>query len=319
MLSGSGRTGTNITKKILSQHYCVASLPFEYRFIIDPGGVIDFYNSLSLTWSPYYADKKIKDLEDFLLNLSKKTFIKSILGRIIKVINKDGKFLSPPKYYGWELDKWIPNYSLHVKTLIDDLQEFDYSACWPGAKQYTFNTRLYFSKHKKKKELAVPLSKFLTSCVNDLLKSQSKEVFVDDNTWNFLFAKEMYDLIPNSKLIHIKRDPYDVISSLITQRWSPANIESTSLWYKSILDCWFEKKATVPSEFLYESRFETLMQNTEEELNNICNFMNIPFESKMLDVNLGKANIKRWKTDLSKKDIYVIDSILGDLRIKLGY
>ena len=51
-IGGSGRSGTNILRKILSNHSKVASLPFEHRFIIDPNGIIDFYNSFTLNWSP---------------------------------------------------------------------------------------------------------------------------------------------------------------------------------------------------------------------------------------------------------------------------
>ena len=42
-IGGSGRSGTNILRKLLSKHSQVASLPFEHRFIIDPDGIIDFF------------------------------------------------------------------------------------------------------------------------------------------------------------------------------------------------------------------------------------------------------------------------------------
>ena len=58
LVGGTGRCGTSILKEILATHPNAASLPFEYRFIIDPDGIIDFYASYTATWSPYIADRK---------------------------------------------------------------------------------------------------------------------------------------------------------------------------------------------------------------------------------------------------------------------
>lgn len=72
LIGGTGRSGTNVSRSLIARHSQVASIPFEYRFIIDPEGIIDFYNSFSLNWTPYYADYKIKQLNNFLIRLSKR-------------------------------------------------------------------------------------------------------------------------------------------------------------------------------------------------------------------------------------------------------
>ena len=62
-VGGTGRSGTNLLKQILSEHSQVHTLPFEHRFVIDPGGVIDFYHGFADSWSPFVADRKLRDLE----------------------------------------------------------------------------------------------------------------------------------------------------------------------------------------------------------------------------------------------------------------
>jgi len=104
-IGGTGRCGTNITRKILDRHSQIASFPFEYRFIINPDGIIDFYNSFSTTWSPYMADITIKRLYEFLLNLT---------------MMRDDK----ENYNDWELAKWFSNYVNNVEELIADLNSF---------------------------------------------------------------------------------------------------------------------------------------------------------------------------------------------------
>ena len=65
MISGTGRSGTNIIKDILNLNSSVYALPFEHRITIDPDGIIDFYLSSLNIWSPYMYDKKLKNLKSF--------------------------------------------------------------------------------------------------------------------------------------------------------------------------------------------------------------------------------------------------------------
>jgi hypothetical protein len=319
MLSGSGRSGTNITKKIFAKSSKVSSLPFEYRFVIDPKGVMDFYLSMTVGWSPYYADYKIRELETMLLNLAKKNIFDSFLGNVIRIFDRKGKNLTTSSYMGWELEKWIPNYSKHVKLLIDEIKDFDYSGSWPGSKSYSVKNRMYFSKYKDNQILAKTLHKFLSNCIIDILTKEGKSFFVDDNTWNFLYAKQMFELFPNSKLIHIYRNPRDVISSYLEQRWSPNSFKEAVLWYKSIMERWNSIKLTLPNDYYQEIKFEELVNNTEYQLNKMCDFTGIPFENKMMEIQLNKANINRWKNDFNNKEIFFLENELKEIIIEYNY
>lgn len=304
-ITGTGRSGTNILKKIFSQHPDIASLPFEYRFTIDPDGVLDFYNSYPASWSPYGADHKIKRLESFLLGLASQSEEKR--KRVESSSNTDRLLVSGPSYAGWELDKHIPGYSTYVKELIDDLTAFKHAGVWPGTKEGIENNQMYFAAPMSKEELKPLVQCFLQKCFKSICDHQKKSILQEDNTHNLLYANNLLSMFPAGKMIHIVRDPRDVISSLKTQRWTPSNINELIKWYNAVIDQWqIQKSLLNPGQFI-EIRFEDLIANQENTVNDLCAFLGIQFDSKMLNLDLSKHNIGRHKHDLSREEIEKIN------------
>jgi len=48
--------------------------------------------------------------------------------------------------------------------------------------------------------------------------------------------KELFELIPDAKFIHVTRDPRDVVASMIKQRWCPSELDQTINLYLSIIE-----------------------------------------------------------------------------------
>lgn len=299
-IGGTGRSGTNITRKILAEHSEVASFPFEYRFIIDPDGIIDFYQSISGAWSPYMADIKIKRLQSFLENLSNQSMEKE-------------------NYNDWELSKWFPNYQLNIRTLIDELRDFKYSGYWPGAIGKKSTYKITFSEYKTKQELSRILGKFLKKNIQDYIRINNKRFFVEDNTWNVLFAKEISEILPESKMIHVVRDPRDVIASFMEQGWCPNDFKRALKMYIAIMTRWFSVEDSLTNGYCKIIKLEELVLNKEKTVQDICRFSGIPFEQNMLDVNLNMANMGRWKKSLTRQNHELMERDLGSIFARLGY
>lgn len=318
-ITGSGRSGTNILKKIFSQHPDVASLPFESRFMVDPKGIIDFYNTFPSIWSPYWVDSKIKELEHFLTSLSLNTAEKAERTRIAKATDPIGLGITPPPYAGWELDTWIPGYSRYVEELINALIDYTYPAIWPGTAEGKVNNHMYFSGRKDKAALAPMLSKFLNQCVQSIIKHQNKRILVDDNTHSLLFASDVLSLTPNAKILHIVRDPRDVISSLKTQRWAPNEVSQATEWYLNVMKQWESERLKLkPTQFL-EIKFETVIHNQASELNAVLEFFEISTDAFHVDIDLSQHNIGRHKENLSQKEIEDINVTCSDIIERYGY
>lgn len=312
-VSGSGRSGTNITKAILGANSKVGILPFEYRFSIDPNGVIDFYNSYPSSWSPFIASKKIKTFISFLRNLSVRDENIYLKSREILDQHEKGLKLTPYPYHGWELSKVFPGYDNFINSLEEELIDFKYAAVWPGANALVENHKMLFSTPKTKSDLTPCLNKFLNQCVNSFLTKENKDLFVEDNTWSILFADDILELFPNGKILHIVRNPRDVIASMVKQRWTPSDVKDITLYYKSIMDHWITKRNLINPNKVLEIKLEDLITNKEEVIQSICDFANINIEASMLQVDLSKSNSGRYKQQFSSEDIRYIEQTLSDI------
>lgn len=320
MIGGTGRSGSNILKSVFGRNSHVHALPFEFRFLIDPDGLIDFFTSYAHSWSPYQIDKRLRRLEKFLFRLGHKGRIASVVGNIIKRINPSGRVISPPQYYGWELEKWFPDYNLHVRNLINDLTLFSFNGCWPGADSLSVYNNIYFQNHRSTEKVKQSINLFLTTIFDNILKHNNKSVFVEDNTWNILFADKIMEILPNSKLIHIVRDPRDVLASMKKQRWAPDSVPHLIEWYSSIMTQWQNIKEKINSDNFIEIKFEDLVTDTNTIVNKLTDFVGIPFEKSMVTLNLtDKANINRWKNDFSQRDIDTIQVKLSSFFSDYGY
>lgn len=294
-IGGSGRCGTNILKDVLSKHPDLCSLPFEYRFIIDSGGVVDFYNSYQ-TWSPYMSQNKVFRFIRFLTNLAEK---------------RDEEDLW---YTEWELDKHIPGYSRIVSDLIRELTGFSYSG--RSCIMPPMDHRMFVNPPFTKDLLREILGSFIDKIIRSILARHQASVFVDDNTWNILFAKELLELVPEGKIVHIIRDPRDVVTSMMSQRWCPSEAKEAALYYKWIMDRFWRIRPTLPR---IEIKLEDLITDTESALKELCEMIEVEFDRSMLSCDLGSGNIGRWEKDLSEEQYEGIAQFVDPYVSAFGY
>jgi len=318
-IGGTGRSGTNISKAIFTNHPQVATLPFEYRFIIDPDGIVDFYRSYAAIWSPYLADRRLKRLECLLNTLIEDPPLHKLLGSFLRILNRDGKVFSPRRYHGWQLNTHLPHFKQYAQELMAELREFSFSACWVGTESYTYHPQVYHAGPMPQNELAQILGGFICKVIGALLTHHQKNFYVEDNTWNVLFARELVELVPKAKILHVYRDPRDVVASFVQQRWCPSDKRHAALWYKSIMTHWFNVREKLPSECYYEYSLENLVSSTEQTMKEICQFTNIPYDPILLTLDLGQSHSKRWKQEFTIEEQQVVQDILGDIVHQLGY
>lgn len=313
LIGGSGRCGTNVLRRTLDRHSAIASLPFEHRIFVDPDGVLDFYRGFKSGLTPYQADRRIKALNHLLTSLGRRQRVSEFCGKILSKLTGRAGY----NYSGWELRRHFANYDIHVDRLIDDLREFRYPGIWVGSKSYS-RADIWIPRQDTGAVRAA-VAAFIQGLADDLVTEKDATHIADDNTWNLLFAREIQDVLPRVKFVHIYRDPRDVVASYMKQSWTPSDPQQAALFYRSVMEPWLAVKKQVSGPGLIEISLERLTAEPEEALREICVHIGLPFEPQLLEQKLDRANTDRWKADFTAAEMQIIEPILRPFISALGY
>jgi len=256
-IGGTGRCGTTLLRDCLCKHPDMTTTPYKWRFINDPDGLVDFCSGTASTWSPYIYDAKLKRLEKLFSLLEYKC--------------GDGP------YWDYALGMWLPNYRRHVDTLIGELTQFSYSRGWVGSPNV--ETAIY---RYPARGLLGAVRDFITNIVNDYLTQTGGSIFVDADTWNILFFRDILHILPEARLIHIWRDPIETVCSLAEQRWMPDDIEQAAMIYRDLLMRWEAVRHSIPYYTYTQIQYEDLVNKPEETLYKICDWIGIDYTKEML-------------------------------------
>ncbi len=165
----------------------------------------------------------------------------------------------------------------------------------------------------------------------------ASKIWGDKTPLNTLYLDWIGSVFPNSKFIHLIRDGRDVVSSYLKMGRYNTLLEAANRWIKSIeLAKSFGSKV---NENYMEIRYEDLVAKPEEIIKKVCDFLEIVYESEMLDhtkqveklgdtdkehhSNLSKPissdSIGKWKRNLSETDQRSITKLLRIHLQSLGY
>ena len=89
--------------------------------------------------------------------------------------------------------------------------------------------------------------------------------------------------------------------------------------YKSIMDRWFSIRPTLPAGSYFEFKLEDLVRNPRDILVKVCDFIGLPWDENLLDIDLSKSHSGRWKREYSNEEKEQVNTLLKDTIEKLGY
>ena len=314
-IGGVGRSGTTILSNILAQHDSIYTFPQELRFITDPDGLISLKGSLVDNWSSFHATKAIDRFIILMNNLKSKYIGKYPNHSLSSFVGKDFYKLWLKKYYSQlieysEPNAWAGQVNVFNKTIIKYLGNNSMTRyCLPN---------LFYCKPHTRENFQKLTREFMMEYFTEVCKKKSANFVVEHTPYNLIHFDFINHLLPEAKLIHIYRDPRDVICSYKTKDWGSKDIIKNATRINDVLSYWEELKPNLLIDNYLEISFEKLMSDYENELKKICDFLKIPFSDSFLEIDVTKHNIGRWRTDLKENEKKIIDNQFYKLIEKYG-
>ncbi len=155
-----------------------------------------------------------------------------------------------------------------------------------------------------------------------------------EKTPQHAFEAEIISRIyPDCRLIHIVRDPRDVVASLKRMPWGSKSVAANArLWVNSVKAA---EKCKNNENFLRVG-YETLVSDSEAELRLICEFISEPFDERMLETeskekqdlewwfqraqkSVSTNRIEKWRDELTAGEAAVVEWIAGETMKMTGY
>lgn len=304
-IGGTGRSGTTILAKLLGNHSKIYTFPQEIRFITDSDGFINLKNSLVDEWSYFQSDIAIERF----LNLMNALHSKS-LGRYPTV--GFANILGAEFYNDW------------LETYINEFIEFEFKSNWVARTNIYRKIISRLFKSNRFAQFFYQNSYYCQPITSDYFYSKTnywlseffkraamnngKKHSLDHTPSNLIHAEFLHKIFPDFKLIHIYRDPRDVIASFTGREWGSDSSKRNLMWIENILGRWDSIKSKIPPTSYHELAFEQFIHDPEKEISNICKFLNIDYEEEIFDMDLSSHNIGRWKRDLNSDLISIIEN-----------
>lgn len=165
--------------------------------------------------------------------------------------------------------------------------------------------------------------------------NKGKQLVGDKDPRVIDFIAKLVNLTTAPKLIHIMRDPRAVVASRMKADWSKHWPFFLHIFlYRAQFERGRNKGKSLFGNDYHELYYEDLIADPSLQLGLICDFLKVPFAAEMLEFQtsarelidkreyqwkkettgpLLSANADKWKTSLSKEQIFMIESLCSGI------
>lgn len=189
-----------------------------------------------------------------------------------------------------------------------------------------------------------PQERSLARVIDEVFLTYSSQVFPESKVWgdqspiHALYMPDILSIFPKVKFLHLLRDGRDVVASKVVKNGDESLYSAVHRWKTCIKRSRQIQKKIAGQQFL-EVRYEELVTAPEATLHQVCEFIGIDYDQRMLDYwklpstvehkhktyhqNLAKpvfsTSIGSWKDRLSNQQLaFIMNTIQPELE-SLGY
>lgn len=183
---------------------------------------------------------------------------------------------------------------------------------------------------------SVTLAEVMDTMFSSYAVSEGKSRWGDKSLF-FGSLELLHDMFPNARFIHIVRDGRDVFNSWRKMDPSKGHPAVMSLDWRYKLASIENSVKRIPEKNVMTLRYEDLLAQPEETVKSICSFLDIKFETAMLEFHktsqhyigdhhselifkaIDNSNISKWRKNLSPDEIKIYELMAKGPLNKYGY
>lgn len=324
LVGGTGRSGTTLMRQLLSEAGVAASFGSEARVFADKDGVFDMASLVSNPYSIFEYDTAVRDLQRLLKETSKRWRLGELAlvassganttssgggtrssSAITSARRLGRKALSSrvvPRYAGVGLEAAVPRWDEHCDGLFASLTSHSYPGRWSGTPQF-HESEIFFAPQQ---EALAALRRFVQSVLSDA--AGPANVVVDDTPHGVLKLDAARTVSSGTRAIVMKRDPFDVVASMMRTRWAPSN----ALACAEILDHHVRALGEIEGDGdVLVIELESLLADPTEDLDRICSHLGVGQISWPETIPRRLDTVGRGRTELAPEDVAVIRERFG--------
>lgn len=144
-----------------------------------------------------------------------------------------------------------------------------------------FDYRSFFEKQQYP---ILSLEKLANSLCSEIAESKHKEMFIEQTPWYGQRIDILNELFPDAKYIHMVRDGRDVAISFARTPWWHNDIgENLERWHAEVTQIIDSSNRILYPNQMLQVRYEDFVEQPENGLRRMCDFLGIDFENAMLD------------------------------------
>jgi len=177
--------------------------------------------------------------------------------------------------------------------------------------------------------------------LNTYLNKKNKKNIGDKDPRNIDYLPKLYEHFPDAKIIHIYRDPRDVVLSKTKAAWSAHR----PFWMHAIIgQCQLARGRKIGKQLygnnFFEIKYEELIKQPEQTIRNLSVYLNIEYQSDMMNFAnssrelvdekemswkketfqpIQKNNSGKWKENFTSKQIQYIEAVSNEAFDQLNY
>ena len=320
MIGGTGRSGSNVLRDRLCRHPDMAALPFESRFPVDPDGLFATFRALNAGPTPFEQHRIVARFAHLMARVARRGPLDQLARVAIRALRKAGlRQIILRAYADWELETHFPGFEAASRELVNAIAPVAYPGIWPGRPGTRNGTANHIALRAGDPALEAAFRRFLAKILDGFLERHDARVLVDDNTYNLFFAPEIVRLMPDAHLLHIVRDPRDVVASFLRQRWCPDDPDAAIHFYRVSMDHVMTALERVDAERVTELRLEDLAQDPDPPLQALVAKMGLPPAPPLTPADFAGTNQGRWQQDLPQPVRARISDDLAPYLERYGY